>query len=257
MQLILVARIGVDIFISFFSSETIQCGAIMIDFYHSKIQNDITGTVLPNVTCKCLCYTKYVKHLYCFFECRSFIILIEWKHCLTNILLNIITVRIWLIPTSHPQFKIKVATHTSSFWEILWSSGDSWKRRRGRWEFVRCPASGESDLNHKRLLLIFCFKHYAFQQFLCLFAILREDCHEMNLKGIFKIKAQKTFLWGRELSVSGGDEGGLIAFEWIRKGKQRANGIHGCKLNTKLCTSLTICALHAAVHSISLKNISH
>lgn len=135
-----------------------------------------------------------------------------------------------LTPTPHPQRDWKNATRTSSIRKTLWSSGDGWRRRRGRWEFVRCPASGESDLNHERLLLIFCFKHYAFQQFLCLFAILREDCHEMNLKGIFKIKAQKTFLWGRELSLSGGDEGGLIAFEWIIKGNRGKTAFTGVKL---------------------------
>lgn len=160
--------------------------------------------------------------------------------------------------TPHPQFKRNFATHTSSLWKAF--EGDGWRRRRGRLEFVRRPASGESDLNHRRLLLIFCFKHYAFQQFLCLSAILREDCHEMNLKGIFKIKAQKTFLWGRELSLSEGDEWGLIAFEWIIKGKQRANCIHGRKPNTKLCIALKIHALKAAVHLtiifISHKNIS-
>lgn len=148
-----------------------------------------------------------------------------------------------LTPTPLSHFERNVTTHTSSFSEILWSSGDGWRERRGRWEFVQCPASGESDLNHKRLLLIFCFKHYAFQQFLCLFAILREDCHEMNLKGIFEIKAQKTFLWGWELSLSGGDEGGLIAFEWIIKGSGGQTAFMG--VNFKLRISLTFYALHS------------
>lgn len=39
--------------------------------------------------------------------------------------------------------------------------GGGWRHRRSRWGFVQCPASGESHLNHTRLLLILCFKHSA------------------------------------------------------------------------------------------------
>lgn len=39
--------------------------------------------------------------------------------------------------------------------------GGGWRHRRSRWSFVQCPASGESHLNHTRLLLILCFKHSA------------------------------------------------------------------------------------------------
>lgn len=65
-------------------------------------------------------------------------------------------------------------------------------------------------------------------------------------KEFFEIKAQKTFLWGWELSPSGGDEGRLIAFEWIIKGNGGQTAFMG--VNFKLLISLTFYALLAALH---------
>lgn len=39
--------------------------------------------------------------------------------------------------------------------------GEGWRHWRSTWSFVQCPASGDSHLNHMRLLLILCFKHSA------------------------------------------------------------------------------------------------